>query len=237
MKLHQDSDPYPRHIAIIMDGNRRWEQQNHQFFLGHSRGIQSVQSTVKACMELGIPYLTLFAFSTENWKRPLQEVSLLQKLIGEALIAYGCAMQKEGIRLHIIGDLAPFSLELQEQLHMIQENTTMGSKLHLTLALNYGSRDEILRAIKNIVRAVQAGEQIVDQLSVDSMNRYLDTSFLPDLDLMIRTAGECRLSNFLLWQSVYAEFYTTPVLWPDFTGDDLKEACRYYQSCRRKVGK
>ncbi len=226
----------PQHVAIIMDGNRRWGTQHGKPLSGHLEGVGSVQRCVEGSVRLGIPYLTLYAFSTENWKRPVHEIALLHQLICETLVSYGAKMKQMGICLHVIGDMKSFPQRVRDCLESVCQDTAEGSKLHLTLALNYGGRDELVRAMKKIVAAVQRGDLCIDDVGVSSMSQYLDTFFLPDPNLMIRTADETRLSNFLLWQSAYAEFYTVPVLWPDFTEHHLFEACLYYQSRLRKEG-
>ncbi|MBI4054601.1 MAG: isoprenyl transferase [Elusimicrobia bacterium] len=227
-----DPQRLPRHIAVIMDGNGRWAQERHLPRLaGHRAGVESVREAVRTCARLGIPVLTLYAFSTENWKRPPEEIQELMRLLGYVLDREVEELHANGVRLKTIGRIAELPEFVQTKLRAAAERLKDNSALLLNLALNYGGRQEILDAV---CAARDAGLETLDEAA---LSRHLYTAGLPDPDLLIRTSGEMRLSNFLLWQIAYAELYVTPVHWPDFRRKDLLEAIAQYQRrCRRFGG-
>ncbi|MCX5773569.1 MAG: di-trans,poly-cis-decaprenylcistransferase [Fusobacteria bacterium] len=220
-----------QHIAIIMDGNGRWaENQGYKRIKGHTKGAEVVRNITTYCAEIGIKYLTLYAFSTENWKRSSEEVAFLMELLATYLKKELKTYMKNNIRFQVIGDLSKFSLSLQKQINKCINETKNNSALTQILALNYGSRDEIIRAIKRIP------QDAIASLNEAIFESYLDTQDTPPVDLLIRTSGEERISNFLLWQIAYAEFYFTPVLWPDFTENILEDAISVFNSRERRFG-
>jgi undecaprenyl diphosphate synthase len=223
----------PRHVAIIMDGNGRWAKKR---FLprvaGHRRGVEAVREVVKACGERGIGFLTLFAFSSENWRRPSEEVNFLMQLFLRALEQEMEKLHRNDIRFRVIGDLSPFDPSIVDHIRRGEALTAGNGKLTLTVAANYGGRWDILQAA-NRCRAEHPGEEITEQL----LSRHLCMSFAPEPDLFIRTGGEERISNFLLWQLAYSELYFTPVLWPDFGAQALDEAIASYRSRERRFGR
>ncbi|MDD2793931.1 MAG: isoprenyl transferase [Sediminibacterium sp.] len=231
-------DRLPSHIAIIMDGNGRWaEEQGQDRLYGHFHGVESVRDIVEGAAELGIQYLTLYAFSTENWERPQQEVEGLMSLLVDTIHKEVPILNKNNIRLHVIGDIKMLPenayKELQEALQMTEKNTG----LNLIMALSYSSRWELVNAVKNIARDVKAGKVDPEGICADTLQHYLTTSEFPDPELMIRTSGEYRISNFLLYQLAYAELYFTNTRWPDFRKENLYEAILDYQSRERRFGK
>ena len=233
-----DKERLPHHIAIIMDGNGRWAQEKGQERLyGHYQGVESVRNIVEGCAELGIHYLTLYAFSTENWDRPQREVEGLMTLLVDTIRKEVPTLNKNNIRLHVIGDLGMLpkfaSDELQEALDMTRANTG----LNLVMALSYSSRWELVNAVKNIGLDVKAGKVDPSTITQDTLQQYLTTSEFPDPELMIRTSGEYRISNFLLYQLAYAELYFTNTRWPDFRKDNLYEAIIDFQARERRFGK
>jgi undecaprenyl diphosphate synthase len=235
--LKIDYDKLPRHIAIIMDGNGRWAKQHAMGRVrGHRKGAQAVNATVTACREIGIEYLTLFAFSSENWGRPKGEVDALMNLLQDYLEKQSSKLQKQQIRLTTIGDTNRLTGAVKEKLLEVKKLTRGNEKMVLNLALSYGSRDEIVEAAKKIIGEVQAGKLGPDRVDKDTFSRYLSTSGIPDPDLLIRTSGEYRISNFLLWQCAYSELYFTDVLWPDFGKEDLLKAIAVYQRRERRFG-
>lgn len=228
----------PAHIAIIMDGNGRWaEEKGQERLYGHFHGVESVRNIVEGAAELGIGYLTLYAFSTENWDRPQQEVDGLMALLVDTIRKEVPVLNKNNIRLHVIGDmnmLPEFAYnELQEALQLTASNTG----LNLIMALSYSSRWELVNAVKNIGKAVSAGELDAETINADTLQQYLTTSKFPDPELMIRTSGEYRISNFLLYQLAYAELYFTNTRWPDFRKENLYEAIIDFQGRERRFGK
>ncbi len=228
----------PKHIAIIMDGNGRWaKQQGMLRAFGHENGTKSVRQTVEASAELGIKHLTLYAFSTENWKRPKLEVDTLMKLLVSSLKKEIKTLTDNNIKLNAIGNLKSLPKKVYKELHEVIELTKDNTHMDLTLALSYGSREELLNAVKEI--SIKVKNNIISTESIDEsvFNAHLYTQNLPDVDLLIRTSGEQRISNFLLWQIAYAELYFTPVLWPDFTKQHLCEAIIEYQKRERRFGK
>ena len=228
----------PRHIAIIMDGNGRWaKQQGKPRIEGHRAGVRSVRSVVEASTELGIDALTLYAFSSENWRRPALEIKALMKLLVEYLKRELRELNENNIRLKTIGHTQALPPDVQKQLALTIQQTQNNRGLTLNLALNYGGRNEILDAVKNILYNIQEKKLEIDTLTPEVFNTYLSTADLPELDLMIRTSGEMRVSNFLLWQLAYAELYVTPVLWPDFRKSHFYQAILDFQQRERRFGK
>jgi undecaprenyl diphosphate synthase len=233
-----DLNRLPRHVAIIMDGNGRWAQKRRQPRLfGHKAGAESVRNIVKTCREIGLEYLTLYAFSSENWCRPAQEVIGLMSILKSFLESELPRMQKNDIRLMSIGDRQRLPDEVRESLERVIAATSGNSKLTLNLALSYGSRDELIRAVKKISSLCLKGEMTPDQITDQTINENLDTYQIPDPDLLIRTGGEARLSNFLLWQISYSEIYFTETMWPDFRKESFLQALLEYQSRERRFGR
>lgn len=236
-KVNSNNISIPRHLAIIMDGNGRWaNRRGLPRIAGHQRGVETVLDVVDACVQQKIQYLSLFAFSSENWGRPQQEVDALMELLTQFLASQRPKMIQDGIRLRVIGDLSRLSEPIQEALAEAETMTSHGETLTLILALSYGSRDEIMRAAKQIARHIVEGDIEIDQLDNKTFSQFLDTGNLPEPDLMIRTSGEVRLSNFLLWQAAYAELYFTDVLWPDFDASELQKALADYSCRKRRFG-
>jgi len=233
-----NKDNLPNHLAIIMDGNGRWAKQKGMLrAFGHENGTKSVRTTVEACAELGIQNLTLYAFSTENWNRPKLEVETLMKLLISSLKKELATLTKNNIKLNSIGNLESLPKSVQKELLEVIEKTQNNSRMTLTLALSYGSREEILNAVKKLTDKVKNNIISTDSIDESIFNKHLYTHDLPDVDLVIRTSGEHRISNFLLWQIAYAEFYFTDVLWPDFSQENLYEAIISYQKRERRFGK
>lgn len=233
-----NKDNLPKHLAIIMDGNGRWAKQKGLMrAFGHENGTKSVRITVETCAKLGIENLTLYAFSTENWNRPKLEVDTLMRLLISSLKKELDTLQKNNIRLNCIGNIAMLPDSAKKELLAVMEKTKNNTRMTLTLALSYGSREELLNAVKTICDKVKNNIISIDALDESIINQHLYTHNLPDVDLVIRTSGEHRISNFLLWQIAYAEFYFTDVLWPDFKEDDLYEAIISYQKRERRFGK
>lgn len=225
----------PRHVAVIMDGNGRWAKKR---FLprvaGHVKGVELVREMVRSCLERGIRYLTLFAFSSENWRRPQEEVSLLMQLFVKALQQEVEKLDRNGVRLRVIGDLARFDEPLQQLIRQAEAQTAGNTALELTIAANYGGRWDIMQAVNRLAteKADQAGEW-----SEADLESRLSMHFAPEPDLFIRTGGEERISNFLLWQLAYTEFYFTPTLWPDFNATEFDKAIVSYQQRERRFGR
>ena len=233
-----DVSRLPRHLAIIMDGNGRWaKQQGLLRTLGHESGTKSVKVIIEATAKLGIEFLTLYAFSTENWNRPKLEVETLMRVLINSLKKELTTLQKNNIKLTAIGNLEQLPKSAQKELLDVIEKTKNNTKMTLTLALSYGSRDEIVNAVRNICSKVKNNIISIDTIDDSIINEHLYTQNLPDVDLLIRTSGEHRISNFLLWQIAYAELYFTDILWPDFKEQDLYEAIISYQKRERRFGK
>jgi undecaprenyl diphosphate synthase len=233
-----DLNRLPRHVAIIMDGNGRWaEKRNEPRLFGHKAGAESVRDIVEAARELGIEVLTLYAFSSENWNRPVQEVSGLMMILKKFLISELSRMQKNGIRLSCIGEMEKLPLGVRETLLDSITTTSSNTEMVLNLALSYGARDEITRAVRLLAEECTAGRVKVSDITVELVNSYLYTADMPDPDLLIRTGGEARLSNFLLWQLSYAEIYFTDVMWPDFRRDIFLKAIADFQKRERRYGR
>ncbi|KRB56240.1 isoprenyl transferase [Flavobacterium sp. Root186] len=233
-----DQSNLPKHLAIIMDGNGRWaKQQGFLRAFGHENGTKSVKKTITTCAKLGIEYLTLYAFSTENWNRPKLEVEALMKILINSLKKELVTLQENNIRLNAIGNLDKLPKSAQKELLGVIEKTKNNTRLTLTLALSYGSREELVNAVRVISDKVKNNIISIDTIDDSIINEHLYTQNLPDVDLLIRTSGEHRISNFLLWQIAYAELYFTNVLWPDFKDQDLYEAIISYQKRERRFGK
>ena len=230
-------DKRPDHVAIIMDGNGRWAQmRGRPRLVGHHSGARRVKEIVRACPDLGVKYLTIFAFSTENWKRTQTEVAGLMALFKRYIRRESQALFDEGVRVRFIGDrvrLEPSLVDLMDSLELL---TAENDEVHLTIALNYGGRDEVARATRRLAHDVAAGNLDPKEVDDETFTRYLDTCFLPDPDLVIRTSGEARISNFLLWQSAYAEYEFTPILWPDFTKEEFAKILARFGGRERRFG-
>jgi len=225
----------PRHIAIIMDGNGRWAKKRFlPRFAGHTKGVESVRDMVRACLEKGVEYLTLFAFSSENWRRPQDEVSLLMQLFVKALQQEVERLHSNGVRLRIVGDLSRFDPALQQLIRQGEERTAGNERLTLTIAANYGGRWDILQAAN---RLAQACPDKLGQWQEEDLAPFLAMAYAPEPDLFIRTGGEQRISNFLLWQLAYSELYFTDLLWPDFNRAALDQALDSYRSRERRFGR
>ncbi len=221
-----------------MDGNGRWAQQKgSRRIFGHRNAIEAVRDTIEGAAQIGISYLTLYAFSTENWNRPRAEVDALMQLLVDSLNRETDTLIENGIRLHTIGATEMLPAACQRGLRQAIARTAGGSRMTLSLALSYGARADITNAVRRIAAAVQLGELHTENIDQDTLRRYLSTAELPDPELLIRTSGEFRLSNFLLWEVAYAEFYISPKLWPDFRRADLHEALRDFQRRERRFGK
>src|SRR5882724_6550588 len=233
-----DKSYLPRHIAIIMDGNGRWaKEQGHDRLFGHFHGVESVRNIVEGCAELGIGYLTLYAFSTENWDRPEYEVTGLMELLVDTIRTEVETLNKNNIRLHVIGDTQMLPEYARQELKEALDITSKNTGLNLVMALSYSSRWELVNAVKNIARDVKDGKFEPEAITQDTLQKYLTTSEFPDPELMIRTSGEYRISNFLLYQLAYAELYFTNVRWPDFRKENLYEAIVDFQKRERRFGK
>ena len=236
--INIDIERLPRHIAIIMDGNGRWaKRRNQPRVFGHRQGAKSVRKVVEATARLGINNLTLYAFSTENWNRPKHEIKTLMKLLVNALKNELGLMMKNNIRLNAIGHTDMMPTNVQQELQEVLDETKENTGLVLTLALSYGARQEILRAVQEISHKVKNNIISVENVDDNIINKHLYTQNLPDVDLLIRTSGEVRISNFLLWQIAYAELYFTEELWPDFNETSLHNAITDYQLRERRFGK
>jgi len=228
----------PNHVAIIMDGNGRWaKQKNQPRVFGHKNGVTSVREVIEGCAEIGVNYLTLYAFSTENWNRPKLEVKTLMALLVSSLKKELKTLQKNNIKLLTIGNLENLPEKAQKEISEVIEKTKNNSALTLTLALSYGSREEIVNVIKNISKKVVNNDLQIEEINENIINNHLYTFSLPDVDFMIRTSGEKRIRNFLLWQLAYAELYFTNTLWPDFRKENLFNAILEYQNRERRFGK
>lgn len=233
-----DKNKLPQHIAIIMDGNGRWaKKMGNQRIFGHENGVTSVRETTEAAAELGIKYLTLYAFSTENWNRPKAEVDALMNLLVKTIELETPTLAKNNVKLLTIGDTSRMPKETADRLQQCIQQTANNTGLHLILALSYSSRWEITEAIRSMVSDGINGKLSADDINETTIQNYLCTANIPDPELLIRTSGEYRISNFLLWQIAYTELYFTEVLWPDFRKEDLYQAIVNYQSRERRFGK
>ena len=231
-------DNLPKHVAIIMDGNGRWaKSQNKERTFGHKNAIKAVREAISACNEVGIPYLTLYTFSTENWNRPTEEVDTLMNLLSSTLLQEAGEIFSKGIRIRAIGDLEALPEDVRNQLYNIMELTKNNTKGNLTLALSYGSQKEILNAVKELCKKVKNGDINENDIDEKLFEQHLYTKEIPPVDLLIRTSGEVRVSNFLLWQIAYAEMQFIDVLWPDFTKETFFQCILDYQTKERRFGK
>lgn len=231
-------DNLPKHVAIIMDGNGRWaKSQNKERTFGHKNAIKAVREAISACNEVGIPYLTLYTFSTENWNRPTEEVDTLMNLLSSTLLQEAEEIFSKGIRIRAIGDLEALPENVRNQLYNIMELTKNNTKGNLTLALSYGSQKEILNAVKELCKKVKNGDINENDIDEHLFEQHLYTKEIPPVDLLIRTSGEVRVSNFLLWQIAYAEMQFIDVLWPDFTKETFFQCILDYQTKERRFGK
>jgi len=233
-----DIQKLPNHVAIIMDGNGRWAKKvGEERIFGHQNGVKSVKECTEAAAELGIKYLTLYAFSTENWNRPKEEVDALMALLVHTINSETESLNKNNIRLHAIGNLDILPIETRNELNQAIENTKNNTRLNLVLALSYSSKWEIINAIQNIAQSVKNNELNISDINDDLLSAHLTTKNIPDPELLIRTSGELRISNFLLWQLAYSELYFTDKLWPEFTKQDFYDAIADFQQRERRFGK
>ncbi len=236
--INQDGMRIPEHVAIVLDGNGRWAKQKKMpRNYGHSVGSKNVEKIAEEAYRIGIKHLTVYAFSTENWNRPKEEVDALMKLLGSYLKDCLKTSSKNNMKVRIIGDISRLDEEMQNRIRELEEVSAKNTGLNFQVALNYGSRDEMIRGIKNLAIDVKTGKINLKDIDETLFTNYLDTKGIPDPDLLIRTSGEQRLSNFLLWQLAYTEFYFTDVLWPDFNKKELMKAMEYYNSRDRRFGK
>jgi len=232
------SGDVPRHVAVIMDGNGRWARQRGlPRHLGHREGMKAVREVIEGAVEAGIEVLTLFAFSTENWQRPEREVSALMSLLQAYARKEGDALRRQGVEVHVLGELDRVDRPTRRAVDTIVDGTLGGKVLRLNLMISYGGREEIVRSAQELARRVAAGELRIDEVDEEAFASTLFTAGLPDPDLLIRTSGEHRISNFLLWQLAYTELYVSPLLWPDFTRHNLYEAVLDYQRRERRFGR
>jgi len=233
-----DIDKVPKHVAIIMDGNGRWaEKRGNSRIFGHQHGVESVRASIKAAAEIGVKYLTIYAFSTENWNRPKFEVEALMTLLVNVIKNETQELNKNNVRLKIIGDRDSLPPKVKKETDLIVEKLSKNTGLTIVMALSYSSRWEIINAVKSIAGDVKKGKIDTQDISQELFDSYLATSEIPDPELLIRTSGEARISNFLLWQIAYTELYFTSVLWPDFSDEDFYEAICNYQQRERRFGK
>lgn len=227
----------PEHIAIILDGNGRWaKKRGLPRNVGHAQGSRAVEKICQAAYDMGVKYLTVYAFSTENWSRPREEVDALMKLLSNYLKDCLKTSKKNNMKVRVLGDITALEDELQEKIRELEQVSSENTGLNFQVALNYGSRDEILRAVKRLLTDYENGRIKKEELDAERFSDYLDTKGIPDPDLLIRTSGELRLSNYLLWQLAYTEFYFTDVLWPDFDKKELEKAIDYYNKRDRRFG-
>ena len=232
-----DPERIPESVAIIMDGNGRGAKKRALNRLkGHKAGIEAVREAIRCASDLGVRYLTIYSFSTENWKRSTEEVTGIMNLLRSYLSNCVERASKDGLRIRVIGDRSALDADIVEMLEHAERETAKFDKLDFTIALNYGGRDELRRTMTKLAKQVQEGTLAPEAITEDVIAKHLDTADLPDPDLLIRTSGELRLSNYLIWQLAYAEFYFTDTLWPDFDKESLKEAIRYYNGRERRFG-
>lgn len=235
--LKVNSENMPKHIAIIMDGNGRWAKRRFLAKkIGHKSGADNLKKIIEESENLGIKYLTAYAFSTENWNRNEDEITSLMNLLREYIDKYLKDVHNSNIKISIIGNLIKLDKDLQEKAEILTELTKNKTGIHVLIAINYGGRDEIVRAVNKIIADINNGKLVTSNITEDSLSAYLDTKNVPDPDLLIRTSGEMRISNFLLWQLAYTEMYFTNKLWPDFNKNDLLEAIKYYKKRDRRFG-
>lgn len=232
-----DFEHLPRHVAIIMDGNGRWaKKRGLPRTAGHAAGAENFRTIATYCKDIGLEYLTVYAFSTENWKRPAEEVSAIMGLLKKYLLEAIGRMERDRVKMRFFGDLSPLDPELQALCRQTEEISTHYEGCQVNICLNYGGRDEVLRAAKAFAEECVRGDQKPEELTEEVFGSHLFSAGVPDPDLVIRPSGEIRISNFLLWQSAYAEFYFTDVLWPDFTKEELNKALAAYQGRSRRFG-
>jgi undecaprenyl diphosphate synthase len=239
-QLPTDLDPnqLPQHVAFIMDGNGRWaKQRGFPRIAGHRQGAKILKDLVRCCKDWGIPALTAYAFSTENWQRPLKEVEFLMRMFERLLRRELAQMDREGVRISFIGDLSVLADSLRQEIENAMAQTAQNQSIHFTVAVNYGSRAELTQACRQIAEQVQKGQLDPQSVNESVIEQYLYTAGTPDPDFLIRTSGEQRVSNYLLWQMAYTEFYFTETFWPDFNRMAFHEALRYYQGRDRRFGK
>lgn len=235
--LDVSKDKLPEHVAIVMDGNGRWaEKRGKSRNEGHRVGIEKIREMVEICSDIGIKFLTIYAFSCQNWKRPRAEVNFLMKRFERYLDKEGQELKRKGIRIRVIGRKEGLSGTLQKKIEKTMRMTRNNDKLHLNLAINYGGQEEIVDAVKKIAEEIRKGTLVSQEIDVDLFRKYLYTEHQPYPDLLIRTSGEQRVSNFLLWQIAYAELWITPTLWPDFEKKEFIKAIRDYASRKRRFG-
>lgn len=235
--MEEKNGKVPQHVAIILDGNGRWaKKRGMPRNYGHVQGAKNVEVICRAAYDMGIKYLTVYAFSTENWKRPKDEVDALMKLLNQYMKNCQKTAKKNNMKVRVIGDKSGLSEPIQRDIAALEEATKEYDGLQFTIALNYGGRDELVRTVKKIAHAVKDGEIDPEDITEELVSKYLDTAGLPDPDLMIRTSYELRISNYLLWQLAYAEFYFTEVPWPDFDEKELRKAVEAYQQRDRRFG-
>lgn len=236
--MAEEMNAVPRHVAIILDGNGRWAKKRLlPRNAGHAAGSKNVEKICSAAWNMGIEYVTMYAFSTENWSRPKEEVDALMKLLYSYLKDCLKTSKKNNMQVRVIGDVTGLAQDIQEQIRELEEFSAQNTGLHFQVALNYGSRDEMLRAVRKMGQDIQSGALDPAAIQEETISDYLDTKGIPDPDLMIRTSGEQRLSNYLLWQMAYTEFYFTDVLWPDFDKNELGKAVEYYKQRNRRFGR
>ncbi len=237
MENIKGSSPVPAHVAIILDGNGRWaKKRGMPRNYGHVQGAKNVEPVCRAAHNLGIKYLTVYAFSTENWNRPKEEVAALMQLLNQYMKNCQKTAKKNNMRVRVIGDKTGLSQEIQRDIAALEEATKNYDGLNFTIALNYGGRDELTRAVRKLAASVKAGEMEPEDITEEVISDSLDTAGLPDPDLLIRTSYELRISNYLLWQLAYSEFYFTEVPWPDFNEEELEKAVEAYQMRDRRFG-
>ena len=225
------------HLAVIMDGNGRWaKKKGWPRYFGHFRGVRALLKIVKSCSQLGIPYLTVFAFSTENWKRSSQEISVIMKLIQRSLSKYQKELNRYQVRLRVLGDLEELNPSVSKLFNRMVEQTKENQGLQLIVAVNYGGRREIIQAVRTVAHKVKAGEIKTEDIREKTFSKYLASSIFPPPDMIIRTGEVSRLSNFYLWSAIYSEIYVTPVLWPDFNEEELLKALEFYTKTSRRFG-
>lgn len=231
-----DMTRIPRHIAIIMDGNGRWAaERGRERSFGHQAGVDTVRRITSECTRLGVKYLTLYTFSTENWSRPEDEVSALMGLVLSSLEDE--IFMKNDVRFQVVGEMERLPKPVQDKLRETMEHTAQNSAMTMVVALSYSARWEITKAVRDIARSVRDGEMNIDDITEEAVSRHMATNFMPDPELLIRTGGELRISNFLLWQIAYSELYFCDTFWPDFGEEDLREAIANYQKRQRRFGK
>lgn len=233
-----DPESIPRHIAIIMDGNGRWARKRFMpRVAGHRQGVETVRGVIKACIERNVSYLTVFAFSSENWRRPMEEVSFLMQLFASALEQEVNKLHENGICFKVVGDLSKFDAGIVQAIHRGEQLTAQNTRLIFTVAANYGGRWDIMQAVRKMMAQSNALSLESFDFKEEDLSRYLALNYAPEPDLFIRTGGECRVSNFLLWQMAYTEFYFTDALWPDFDTQELDRAIQSYQKRERRFGR